>query len=131
MTKSNYAQKLLDPRWQKKRLEIFQRDNFQCAFCGDTKTTLAIHHLKYIGNPWDCPDKFLKTICQHCHDVIHETKDMTIFNCFKKGKALTAFGSEIVWFYDLLDTNYIYSFQLPYETMELMLMNRDRLKKYK
>jgi 5-methylcytosine-specific restriction endonuclease McrA len=33
MNKSKYSEKLRDPRWQKKRLEIFQRDNFICQNC--------------------------------------------------------------------------------------------------
>ena len=30
-----YSEKLKDPRWQKKRLEILERDNFRCQYCGD------------------------------------------------------------------------------------------------
>ncbi len=30
MDKQQYASKLKDPRWQKKRLEILQRDDFAC-----------------------------------------------------------------------------------------------------
>lgn len=33
--KSDYSQKLLDPRWQRKRLEILQRDDFTCQVCSD------------------------------------------------------------------------------------------------
>lgn len=67
-----YSEKLKDPRWQKKRLEILQRDNWQCYYCGDTKTTLHVHHEMYLGNnPWDTPDECLTTLCEDCHFVEH------------------------------------------------------------
>lgn len=34
--KEEYAKKLMDPRWQKKRLEIFKRDGWKCQNCGLT-----------------------------------------------------------------------------------------------
>lgn len=64
-----YSEKLKDPRWQKKRLEVLQRDNFTCMWCGDTKTTLHVHHNDYKGEPWDVPDYFLSTLCADCHKV--------------------------------------------------------------
>lgn len=33
MSKS-YAEKFKDPRWQKKRLKIMERDNWKCCECG-------------------------------------------------------------------------------------------------
>jgi len=30
----SYADKLKDPRWQRKRLEILQREDFNCEACG-------------------------------------------------------------------------------------------------
>ena len=42
-----YSEKLKNPKWQKKRLEILNRDNFTCIKCGDKETTLQIHHFKY------------------------------------------------------------------------------------
>jgi glutaredoxin len=64
-----YAEKLKDPRWQKKRLEILQRDNFTCQHCKDTKTELHIHHEKYKGDPWDAPNETLYSLCKYCHRV--------------------------------------------------------------
>jgi len=46
----SYQEKLKDPRWQKKRLEILQRDGWKCKWCGEEKQTLHIHHLKYQRN---------------------------------------------------------------------------------
>jgi len=67
----NYSEKLKDPRWQKKRLEIFQRDQWMCTICGDDKNTLHVHHLKYCGEPWDVDDSFIKTVCESCHTEEH------------------------------------------------------------
>jgi hypothetical protein len=69
-----YAEKLLDPRWQKKRLDILNRDNFQCKLCFDNSTTLHIHHLKYHGDPWEAYDHDLITYCKHCHSVVEYNK---------------------------------------------------------
>lgn len=65
----NYAEKLRDPRWQKKRLEILERDNFCCRECGDKKTELHVHHLIYFSKtePWDFPNCCLVTVCKNCH----------------------------------------------------------------
>lgn len=69
-----YSKKLLDPRWQKKRLEIMQRDNFSCTCCGDKETTLHVHHKCYKTNyePWDIEDEHLITLCEDCHKLEEE-----------------------------------------------------------
>jgi Helix-turn-helix domain len=67
-----YSQKLRDPRWQKKRLEVFTLDHWQCQNCGDTTTTLQVHHHMYQPglNPWDYPLETLATLCEPCHEAI-------------------------------------------------------------
>lgn len=75
MSKETYQQKLKSPHWQRKRLEILQRDNFACTLCCDTETTLHIHHEKYSGEPWEIPNEHLKTVCEDCHDILHVIKD--------------------------------------------------------
>lgn len=69
----NYSDKLKDPRWQKKRLEILNRDGFKCLACGDTNNTLHVHHCYYVKgrDPWSYGDRALKTLCSQCHDVAH------------------------------------------------------------
>lgn len=63
-----YAEKLKDPRWQKKRLEVMQRDGFKCRDCGSVKNTLHVHHCAYRGKtPWDTPIELLLTVCENCH----------------------------------------------------------------
>lgn len=68
---ANYAEKLRNPKWQRKKSEIMMRDDFTCTKCGDTETTLNVHHEKYIGEPWETPDKYLKTLCENCHATLH------------------------------------------------------------
>lgn len=65
-----YSEKLRDPRWQKKRLEILDRDNWTCQNCGDEKSTLHVHHLDYEKGlePWDYEDEYLQTLCETCHE---------------------------------------------------------------
>jgi 5-methylcytosine-specific restriction endonuclease McrA len=47
-----YSEKLKDPRWQKKRLEILSGDDFTYQYCGNTEETLHVHHYVYTGEPW-------------------------------------------------------------------------------
>lgn len=67
---SDYAATLTSPKWQKKRLEIFQRDLFKCRECGNTRETLHVHHIRYKPNtaPWDYPDSNFLTLCWKCHE---------------------------------------------------------------
>jgi len=64
-----YAEKLKDPRWQKKRLEVMQRDEFTCQFCKNFKGPLHVHHKTYEYNvsPWDYEDSNFITLCEDCH----------------------------------------------------------------
>lgn len=70
----NYTKKLSNPKWQKKRLEILQRDEFTCQLCNDRETELHIHHKKYSGEPWEVDNEHLITLCAHCH-AVEETKE--------------------------------------------------------
>lgn len=68
-----YKEKLLDPRWQKMRLKILERDSFTCQYCSDKDKTLHVHHFCYNvnHNPWDVDHTALITICEDCHKVEH------------------------------------------------------------
>jgi len=77
-----YWEKLKDPLWQKKRLEVLQRDEFTCVDCGNKEQTLHVHHKYYRrgADPWDYPDDALKTLCEDCHEattvVVDEIKQL-------------------------------------------------------
>lgn len=66
MAKSDF----LDPLWQKKRLEILERDGFRCFACGDSKKTLHVHHVLYCNKPWITPSLFMQTLCEECHAAL-------------------------------------------------------------
>jgi hypothetical protein len=68
-----YSEKLRDPRWQKRRLHILERDEWKCALCWATTETLNVHHRYYSGEPWEAPDEALVTLCERCHKG--ETED--------------------------------------------------------
>lgn len=67
---ATYWEKLKDPRWQKKRLEILERDEFRCIGCGSEEKTLHVHHGYYDKNrdPWDYENETLYTYCEECHE---------------------------------------------------------------
>lgn len=72
--KPTYFELLKDPRWQKKRLKIMERDNFECVECGDAESTLNVHHGAYLKGkkPWEYPDEMLRTLCESCHEANQE-----------------------------------------------------------
>jgi hypothetical protein len=72
-----YSEMLQDPRWQKKRLQVLERDKWTCQLCGDTESTLHIHHKKYVSKPWDSELNDLVTYCKHCHLVVENLKEFS------------------------------------------------------
>ena len=73
--KKTYSDLLKDPRWQKKRIGILQRDNFKCKACESDDKTLHVHHVKYDEDllPWEFDDYDLVTLCEDCHKTWHFT----------------------------------------------------------
>ena len=84
-TQTEYQKKLLDPRWQKKRLEIFNRDNFTCRNCDCSTDTLHVHHISYQKkkNPWEVNNDCLITTCYLCHDLLEQFKPLLDINLIK------------------------------------------------
>lgn len=70
---SSYSEKLKDPRWQKLRLQVMERDGFACQLCFSTEKTLHIHHLTYRRNPWQSELSELITLCEDCHAQVEST----------------------------------------------------------
>ena len=95
---TSYSEKLRDPRWQKKRLCVMQRDGFACRDCGDEKSTLQVHHCHYEkGGPWMTDERFLLTLCGDCHEERGEVeKDLkTFFGEMLAGTPIGAFQALI------------------------------------
>lgn len=67
---SKHSSMLRDPRWQRKRLKIMERDNFSCIACGCKNITLTVHHKKYAKTLWNVPNEDLQTLCENCHDAL-------------------------------------------------------------
>jgi hypothetical protein len=69
---TSYGEMLRDPRWQRKRLEIMERDKFTCRECQSTTRTLNVHHINYVSGraPWDYPDTNFRTLCDVCHEQL-------------------------------------------------------------
>lgn len=66
---SAYASKWKNPKWQKVRLLVLERDGWRCRQCGDAETCLQVHHTFYASgrDPWEYPLDSLVTLCERCH----------------------------------------------------------------
>ena len=69
-----YSEKLRDPRWQRKRLEVMEAAGFRCRWCEDETETLNVHHSYYEKGlePWEYPNDSLHCLCESCHSARHE-----------------------------------------------------------
>ncbi len=72
----NYKEQIKTPEWQRKRTEIFNRDNFQCQICFDRKTQLAVHHKFYTYGSliYEYDNDNLITVCSTCHKKLHDSE---------------------------------------------------------
>jgi hypothetical protein len=75
-TKS-YSEKLRDPRWQKRRLEILSAVDFTCRRCNATEKELHVHHLIYRkgANPWEYADQEFAVLCADCHAIVEKAAE--------------------------------------------------------
>lgn len=73
----NYKDQLKHPQWQRKRLEILNRDDFTCQYCEDKETELHVHHKIYKNGKkaWEYPLSDYVSMCSYCHESIHIIKD--------------------------------------------------------
>jgi len=77
MGKLTYFEQLKDPRWQKRRLQVMERDEWACQVCGDSESTLNVHHKHYFKGraPWEYEDSELITLCESCHEMAGAQED--------------------------------------------------------
>jgi hypothetical protein len=75
---TTYAQKLRDPRWQKKRLEVLESADWKCQSCSSGMKTLHVHHKQYIKGrePWEYDLTNFEALCEDCHQESHVDKDL-------------------------------------------------------
>jgi len=96
-----YAEKLRHPMWQRKRLEILERDRFKCSCCEKNDETLHVHHKIYESGkePWEYPDENFETLCKDCHDFEEDFK-----SCYReKVKEFLYNGNSYFNLYWMLD----------------------------
>ena len=63
-------------KWRRLRKEIYKRDHYECAGCGQHGGRLEAHHIKPVGICKDPFDKVnLITLCQGCHNYTHAGGD--------------------------------------------------------
>jgi hypothetical protein len=81
-SKTKYSDLLKLPEWQKKRLEILQRDSFRCVRCNNARISLHVHHKFYQKgkSPWDYPDYNFETLCEVCHATAHLPEQTPVDN---------------------------------------------------
>ena len=81
---SKWSSAFRDSRWQKKRLEIMERDKWTCRSCGKSgeNVTLNVHHAYYEAGkaPWEYPSECLITYCEDCHIKRHELQNLIMLN---------------------------------------------------
>ncbi len=68
-----YARQLRHPNWQRKRLQILERDEWTCQACLARDRELHVHHKVYVKGrlAWEYADDELRTLCKPCHDNWH------------------------------------------------------------
>jgi hypothetical protein len=86
-----YSDLLKDPKWQKMRLKILERDLFTCTYCGEDQETLHVHHKIYLPNrkPWEYSEDCLTTLCHVCHNDASKGMKESIQ---RLGEAIKKFG---------------------------------------
>ncbi|CAN5456889.1 hypothetical protein BH11BAC3_BH11BAC3_07560 [soil metagenome] len=82
----SYVELLLTERWRNKRAAIVERDKHQCRNCGST-FNLQVHHRQYHidsntgfkREPWNYDNRYLVTLCEHCHKAGHQQYKIPFF----------------------------------------------------
>jgi hypothetical protein len=71
MARLSYFEKLRDPRWQRKRLEILGAQGFTCQRCSDGSSPLHVHHAFYAKGlePWEYEAGAYVVLCESCHET--------------------------------------------------------------
>jgi 5-methylcytosine-specific restriction endonuclease McrA len=89
ITKQVYSKLLRQKEWKVKRIVILERDGYTCQKCGNSPSSLHVHHKLYIHGklPWEYSNKHLITLCGICHMHEHKTNIIPVIG--KKTKKQT------------------------------------------
>lgn len=99
---SSYSELLKDPRWQRKRLLVLERDGFACTECGDNKSELQVHHRYYAKDrdPWEYEDFALATLCDPCHERAEQLRLLLVKSAglldFEKSMRVVGYAEGLV-----------------------------------
>ena len=77
--------------WEKKRLEILERDNYECQVCkeeGGFAPATTVHHILHLENRPDLAldDDNLLSVCAACHNREHPERFIQNFAEARKNK---------------------------------------------
>ena len=77
INQKSFSNAYSDPRWQKLRLRVFERDNYTCQFCGNTSIQQHAHHKWYRDGllAYQYELKELITLCSICHQKTHDIQE--------------------------------------------------------
>ncbi len=66
----DFLEQYKHPNWQRKRLQILERDSYECRWCCASDDELHVHHLEYTKGHkvWDYSDDNFITLCKTCHE---------------------------------------------------------------
>jgi 5-methylcytosine-specific restriction endonuclease McrA len=102
-TYKTYSEKLKDPRWQKMRLQVLEREKFTCEDCKSKEKTLHVHHTFYTkgANPWEYDAQYLRCLCDDCHTKRADVEAVIYRTLGRlKGDNLTGFWNHCVRYMD-------------------------------
>jgi hypothetical protein len=78
MATMSFKEQYLHPNWQRKRLEVMEAAGFECENCGDSESTLNVHHRQYVKGRmvWEYERHELQCLCETCHLSHHKAQDL-------------------------------------------------------
>lgn len=78
MDKDEFYSQYQSEEWSERSRHIMIRDHFTCQICGLKNVKLNVHHLYYPkdGNILNVPDNALITVCEDCHNKLHEQRKL-------------------------------------------------------
>lgn len=70
--KKDYNRQMQEPRWQRRKPQIHDRDKWRCRFCFDNTIRLHVHHVEYApgADAWAYPNTELLSLCEDCHWIM-------------------------------------------------------------
>jgi hypothetical protein len=77
-TRMTYGEQLKHPNWQRVRLECLNAAGWKCQHCGDSESTLHVHHRRYIKGrmAWEYPRENFVVLCEECHESQHVDREL-------------------------------------------------------